>query len=104
MTTLATLTCAADLKVEIDEDVSVVGFDDYPWMSARRTPITAIRQPIEEIAQSVWAALKRGMGNDAERIPTPALKCNLKTRVSTRAVAPEAGLASGTGQKVPIPK
>lgn len=86
MTTLATLTCLAELKAEVGRDVSVVGYDDYPWMVARRTPITAVRQPVEQIAEAVWALLVRRMNGDMARAEVAPLACALRVRASSRPI------------------
>lgn len=93
MTTLATLTCLADRQFEVGKDVSVIGFDDYPWMSARRTPITAIRQPIEEMASSAWTMLKSRMSKDDEFAAPQPLKCTMEIRASTQDANLTAGMA-----------
>lgn len=86
MTTLATLTCLADMKAEVGHDVSVVGYDDYPWMVARRTPITAVRQPVEQIAEAVWTLLLRRMNGDDAKIEIAPLACELRVRASSQPV------------------
>ncbi|WP_421723871.1 LacI family DNA-binding transcriptional regulator [Bauldia sp.] len=101
MTTLATLTCLAERKAEIGSDVSVVGFDDYPWMSARRTPITAVRQPIEGIADAVWTTLTRRMEGDETTIMTKPLSCSLSIRASTQPVAGQGNKVPRRGRRVP---
>ncbi|MEP1207826.1 MAG: LacI family DNA-binding transcriptional regulator [Rhizobiaceae bacterium] len=103
MTTLAALTCLAERKLEVSKDVALVGFDDYPWMSARRTPITAVRQPIEKIAAAAWMKLKNGMsGKDNAAISRP-LCCTMEIRASTLD-APDSSLSDGMAPKIPIKK
>lgn len=84
MTTLAVLTCLADMKLDVGHDISVVGFDDYPWMNARRTPITAIMQPIDQMAAAIWATLKARLAGDEPPDLNDGLKCKLEVRASTR--------------------
>lgn len=86
MTTLATLTCLAELKAEVGHDVSVVGYDDYPWMVARRTPITAVRQPVEQIAEAAWSLLLRRMNGDTTEIEGAPLPCELRVRASSQSI------------------
>lgn len=88
MTTLAVLTCLAERKIEVGTEMSVVGFDDYPWMIARRTPITAIRQPVPEIAAVIWKRLQSRMQGDAAPVQAIELECSLKIRDSARPFAP----------------
>jgi DNA-binding LacI/PurR family transcriptional regulator len=37
--------------VKIPEEIAVVGFDDLPWASSLRPPLTVIAQPIEQLGQ-----------------------------------------------------
>ena len=104
MTTLATLTCLAEIKAEIGKDISVVGFDDYPWMSARRTPITAIRQPIEDIAKTAWTTLKRRMDDNDDHAEAPPLKCTMKIRASTQKVSQSGNKSIKLARKLPMRK
>lgn len=55
--TLGALSAFANQGIEAPGDISLVGFDDYAWMSARKTPLTAIRQPLDEMARAVWERL-----------------------------------------------
>lgn len=58
VTTLAALSALAAFRVSIPDRTSIVAFDDLAWMSARNTGITAIRQPVEDIAQTAWERLQ----------------------------------------------
>lgn len=87
MTTLSSLSALADRKLEVGDDVSVLGFDDYPWMTARRTPITAVHQPIEDIADNIWGTLSRRLSGDTGASTHIELQCTLNVRASTRRVA-----------------
>jgi LacI family transcriptional regulator, galactose operon repressor len=98
MTTLAVLSCLAERKYEIGQDVSVVGFDDYPWMSARRTPITAVQQPVKEIVDRIWATLKSRLEGFDGAPEAKVLQCSLKVRASSRRVS-RPGKEIGSGEK-----
>lgn len=82
MTTLAVLRCLADRRDDLPRDMSVVGFDDYAWMAARRTKITAIRQPVEKIAVAVWRQLKKRIDGHEGPIVNTVLDCDLIVRDS----------------------
>lgn len=90
VTTLSTLSAFARLRIDIPDPVSVVGFDDYPWMSARKTGLTAIRQPIAEIAAAAWERLRRRMSGDASPPLGSVLQTSLQVRDSVRDLAPAA--------------
>lgn len=87
MTTLSSLSALADRKLEVGDDVSVLGFDDYPWMTARRTPITAVHQPIDAIADHIWNTLSQRLRGDTGAASGIELQCTLNVRASTRRVA-----------------
>jgi LacI family transcriptional regulator len=84
MTTLAVLRFLADRGIDLPSEMSVVGFDDYAWMSARRTKLTAIRQPVEKIAGAVWRCLMKRISGEAQSVVTTVLDCELITRDSVR--------------------
>jgi len=86
ITTLGVLTSMAQRKIDIPNQISIVGFDDYPWMSARRTAITAVRQPIVEIAQAIWERLDARMNGDDQPPQTTVLECSLTIRDSARPI------------------
>lgn len=84
VTTLSALSALARLKIDIPEPVSVVGFDDYPWMSARKTGLTAIRQPIVELAAATWQRLRARMAGDSAPAQNIVLQTSLQVRDSVR--------------------
>lgn len=83
MTTLAILACLAKRKIDIPKQISVVGFDDYLWMSARQTSLTAVSQPTSDIANSVWECLKARMSGEKFARKKIVLSCTLAIRDST---------------------
>lgn len=100
MTALATLRCLARRRTHIPGQVSMVGFDDYPWMSARRTSLTAVRQPIDDMAKAIWQRLSERMGGDRSPPQTTVLNCTLEIRDSTEWVNPVAPLEDKPGSEV----
>lgn len=97
MTTLSALSALAGRKLEVGDDVSVLGFDDYPWMTARRTPITAVHQPINEIADMIWRTLSKRLNGYSGAPTAIELQCTLKVRASTRKVAPTTSAHASEG-------
>ena len=87
VTTLAALSALARMRIDIPDPASVVGFDDYPWMSARKTGLTAIRQPIAEIAEAAWARLRTRMAGDRAPPTHSVLQTSLQVRDSVRDLA-----------------
>ncbi|MCZ0962540.1 LacI family DNA-binding transcriptional regulator [Paracoccus benzoatiresistens] len=82
VTTLATLTAFAQAGIDMPADVSLVGFDDYAWMTARRVPLSAVRQPISDIAQSAWSCLMTRIGGSADAAVRIVLDAPLQRRNS----------------------
>ncbi|GAB5429631.1 MAG: LacI family DNA-binding transcriptional regulator [Devosia indica] len=82
VTTLAALAALARCGIDIPDAMSLIGFDDYAWMTARKVPLTAVRQPIQAIADRTWEHLMsriRGKVSDAENI---VLSASLQVRSS----------------------
>lgn len=80
VTTLGALSAMAGRRIEIPQQISLVGFDDYTWMSARKTPLTAIRQPVDDIARAVWERLMSRLSNLRE----PPQRIRLTTTLEIR--------------------
>ncbi len=86
---LASIKAARGLDLEIPGDVSIVGFDDFDWMSALSPYLTTVAQPVDDFAAAAWRILMRRLkgdaGTDVERIELP---CTLKVRESTGPARP----------------
>ena len=86
---LASIKAACGLGLEIPGEVSIVGFDDFDWMSALRPYLTTVAQPVDDFASAAWRLLMRRLKgldvNDVERIELP---CTLKVRESTGPARP----------------
>ena len=85
-TTLSALTAAAERGLRIPDRLSLIGFDDYAWMSARATPLTAICQPVREMGRLLWERLSARIAGDASPAVHLKLPCELRIRASTAAV------------------
>lgn len=93
VTTLAVLAGLARSRIAVPAQCSLIGFDDYPWMSARMTPLTAIRQPLDEIAEAVWQRLRLRIGGEAGPPVNMVLNADLQIRNSVRGGAPQGDIA-----------
>jgi LacI family transcriptional regulator len=86
---LASIKAARGLGLEIPGDVSIVGFDDFDWMSALSPYLTTVAQPVDDFASTAWRLLMRRLkgevASDVERIELP---CTLKVRESTGPARP----------------
>ncbi len=81
---LAAIKAVRGLGLEIPGDVSIVGFDDFDWMSALRPYLTTVAQPIEEFAACSWRLLMERVSGEAgpegRRVELP---CPLRVRESS---------------------
>ena len=82
-TTLSVLTTAAERGLRLPEDISLIGFDDYAWMSARVTPLTAICQPVREMGRTLWERLSVRIRGDLSPPVHVQVPCDLRVRAST---------------------
>jgi LacI family transcriptional regulator len=87
VTTLAALSALARRGLEIPDAISLIGFDDYTWMTARKTPLTAVRQPLEQIADRAWARLMSRIQGSAEAPEDIVLSATLQVRNSVARLA-----------------
>jgi LacI family transcriptional regulator len=90
-TTLSALTAIAERGLRIPDHISLIGFDDYAWMSARATPLTAICQPVREMGRLLWERLSARISGDTSPAVHLQLPCELRIRASTadiRSLAP----------------
>jgi LacI family transcriptional regulator len=94
--TLGTLKAVTARGLAIPDDLSLLGFDDYDWMEVFRPPLSAIRQPVAELAHAAWRRLAALTGAaPMEAVPVPChvrLRCRLAWRGS---VAPPPGVRIG---------
>jgi DNA-binding LacI/PurR family transcriptional regulator len=79
------LATIAEHGLRIPRDVSLIGFDDYAWMRARMTPLTAIAQPVREMGRILWERLSARIKGDGSPAKHVLLPCELKLRDSTAA-------------------
>jgi LacI family transcriptional regulator len=56
--------------LRVPHDVSVVAFDDVPWMSMVEPPVTAVRQPVADMARSAAELALRRLRDGREERPS----------------------------------
>ncbi|WP_191059288.1 LacI family DNA-binding transcriptional regulator [Geminicoccus harenae] len=83
--TLAAVQELGERGLRMPEDVSMLGFDDHEWMQVLRPPISAVRQPIEEMARHAWARMLQRIQGDQSPPSRIQLACTLEWRASTAA-------------------
>jgi LacI family transcriptional regulator len=90
VTTLAVLSALASRRIDMPEQISLIGFDDYTWMSARKTAVTAVRQPVDDMAKTLWDRLRARIGGDDTCPRRIELNTSLQIRDSVRDLRPGA--------------
>ena len=86
---LALIKAARELGLEIPGDVSIVGFDDFDWMSALSPYLTTVAQPVDDFASMAWRLLMQPLTGNAENgVERIELPCTLKVRESTGPARP----------------
>ena len=83
VTTLATLSALAQRGMEAPDDLLLIGFHDSLWMTARKTPVTTIAQPVDEVARCAWERLTLRMAGETTPFQNIVLSSNLVERAST---------------------
>ncbi|WP_018181372.1 LacI family DNA-binding transcriptional regulator [Kaistia granuli] len=96
-TTLGVLSALAERAIAIPRAISLIGFDDYAWMRARTTPLTAIQQPVQAMGEAIWARLKARIEGDASPPAHIQFQCDLKVRASTATPSHPDGTSTGAG-------
>jgi LacI family transcriptional regulator len=84
VTTLASLSAFAELGLEVPRDILLLGFHDSLWMTARKTPITTVAQPVDEVAKTTWERLMRRIDGDNSPPISVTHAATLIPRSSTR--------------------
>ena len=69
--------------LSIPGDLSVVGFDDTPLASRLWPPLTTVRQPIREMAETAAALLMDRLSGKATQPPKAPFVCEIVVREST---------------------
>jgi LacI family transcriptional regulator len=82
-TTLSVLTTLAERGLRMPRDMSLIGFDDYAWMRARATPLTAIFQPVRDMGRALWDTLSARITGDLSPAKHVLLPCEIRVRAST---------------------
>ena len=81
--TLRALAALGLLGMRVPDEVSLVGFDDYEWMSLAAPSITAFKQPVAEMGRLAWEALRARVQGETERKLHAMLLPELIVRHST---------------------
>ncbi|MCW6508115.1 LacI family DNA-binding transcriptional regulator [Lichenifustis flavocetrariae] len=83
VTTLIAYQLLAELEISIPDDMGFASFDDTEWMRLVTPPVTAVRQPVEDMAHAAWAQLMRRMAGGDGAPEHLRLSCAIEIRGST---------------------
>jgi LacI family transcriptional regulator len=96
---MGVLRAAADLKLNIPTDLSVVGYDDIPMANYTAPRLTTVHMDAEAIGQGAVKLLLQRLEDRKQPLQTVQLPTRMIIREST-ARAPDAGVSSATEQEV----
>lgn len=65
--TLGAIKAIQALQLSMPQDVSLVGFDDFEWMTALRPYVSAMSQPTRALAAKAWEILQSRMESHHSR-------------------------------------
>lgn len=101
-TTLAVYRMIGEIGLRPGRDLALASFDEMEWMRLVAPAITAVRQPIEDMANCAWATLRRRMAGDQGPLESRRLSCAVTFRGSTpRQSASEEAIICKDGGKQP---
>lgn len=82
--TLAALSAIGDANLRLPSDVSLLSFDDAPWMAVLSPRISAIRQPIEAISRAIWQLMLAELNGSGDgTVSHLSFKAELRPRETT---------------------
>ncbi|HZZ02775.1 LacI family DNA-binding transcriptional regulator [Paraburkholderia sp.] len=89
VTTLGALRAIRDADLRLPEDISLLSFDDAPWMSVLRPHLSSIRQPVEAIGHAIWQLMLKLLNGEQNELVHLNFKAELLVRESTTRVPAE---------------
>jgi LacI family transcriptional regulator len=82
--TLAALRAIADANLNMPAQISLLSFDDAPWMSVLKPRLSSIRQPVEAIGHAIWQLMFAALtGQGTEPFSHLRFKAELLPRETT---------------------
>jgi DNA-binding LacI/PurR family transcriptional regulator len=80
--TLGALQAINEYNVRIPEDLAIICFDDMPWATSLRPPLTAVAQPAEDLGREAARLLLERLQNPQRPIRQVILQTRLVIRAS----------------------
>lgn len=72
--TLGAIKAIQALQLAMPQDVSLIGFDDFEWMTALRPFVSAVAQPTRQLATAAWDILLARMAAPRGKSQTRSLQ------------------------------
>jgi LacI family transcriptional regulator len=72
LVTLGAVRALQNCSVDVPGDMSLLAFDDFEWLSLLRPAVSAIRQPVDQIAVEAWRLMSQQLGG--RPISTPHIR------------------------------
>ncbi|MGP1395127.1 MAG: LacI family DNA-binding transcriptional regulator [Inquilinaceae bacterium] len=89
--TLGAIQAIRALDIDFPAAMSLLGFDDFDWMTVLRPYLSTIRQPVEDIAEAAWRRLTDRLAGREVPAGRIELRCTLCVRESTLPPAQRGG-------------
>ncbi len=83
---LGALRAIWEAGLSVPNQISLLAFDDCEWMTGLRPFLSAVRQPVHQIASEAWSTLKNRLEGKPMARLRHVLPCSLIIRESTAAV------------------
>ena len=84
--TLGAVRAMRTVGLDLPSDISLIGIDDSDWMAVLHPYISAVAQPVEEMATEAWRLLNQRLAGDHAKSARIRLHCTLHVRESTRRI------------------
>jgi LacI family transcriptional regulator len=81
--TMGVLDAVRDLELDLPSDVSLVSFDDLPWTTILRPPLTVVAQPVQEIGATAARRLLQRIEDASQPPEVIVLHTAIELRGST---------------------
>lgn len=83
LSALSAIRAAADLGVRVPRELSIVGFNDFPFGQRSTPSLTTVHHPRCEVGEAAFRMLHQAMTDPSSSSPQVEFSCNLIVREST---------------------
>jgi len=81
------MTALKEMNFRIPEDISLITFDDHPYLDYLETPLSCIAQPVNDISKIAVKFLFSQINKEGNRNKQVLLKPQMKLRKSVKKVS-----------------